>query len=465
MMSRTLHSLVLLAALLALTPASHSDPIRGPRFKPNEVFCKLDPGLSIDSVNTLFSTTTKSHQPVTDYYLLNIPQGSDAESLAVAIGQYPGVIYCRPNFLLATPEGLQRSSPFLDLQAKGDIELQPAATTLELSTVHATATGEGITIALIDGGVDFDHLEFARTPGLLVPRWDFVDSDILPADEPGGSSSGHGTFIAGIIKLVAPDADIFVYRVLDTGGVGDGYSIADAIIQAIDDSCQIISLSLGMVGIHEAVDDALKVANQHDITVVASAGNDSTDLSAIFPFPATRMYCTAIAALDSVNIKADFSNYGLKIDLCAPGTWVYGPYFDSVYAWWSGTSFSVPFVVGLHALIADKYPHLTSGQRDSLIFASAASVDSLNPGLEGLLGYGLINPLGALSHSQMLLGDLTGNGFIDLSDLSMLIGYLVVPAVPDPGPRADLNCSGVIDLIDLSTLVGYLTAHGTISCP
>jgi hypothetical protein len=436
------------------------------RFKPNELICKLLPGYSIDSLNLEFGTTVKSHQPITDCYLLIIPGGADAESLAIEIANSEGVIFCNPNFYLSAPEGLQSSSPFLDQNFSSDITTQLSATTLSLTAAQTVSTGEGVKIALLDAGVDFDHPELDRTPGLVVPRWDYIDDDIDPTDVPGGAMSGHGTFIAGLLKLVAPNADVMVYRVLDSSGMGDGYSIADAVLRAVADSCRIISLSLGMVGFHDALDEALKLAHQNNVLVVTSAGNDSTDLGSIFPFPAERTYCLAVAAVDSADLKADFSNFGVKIDLCAPGTMVYGPYPGSIYAWWNGTSFAVPFVAGVAALVLQVHPDYTIDQVDTALLASARNIDSLNPDYVGLLGAGMIDPLAALGYPSIPpLGDLTGDGVSDLSDLSMMIAFLIAGLETAPGPSGDLDCSGRIDLTDLSILIAHVTMGQSLSCP
>ncbi|MBK7142994.1 MAG: S8 family serine peptidase [bacterium] len=460
--------LILLCALIigAQTAESQEGPPDHIRFKPNEVICKLLPGFSIDSINAEFGTSVKSHQQSTDCYLLNIPAGGDAESLAVQIAQMEGVLFCNPNFLLSVPEGLQSSSPFLDQNFSSDIATQLSATTLSLTAAQTISTGDGVRIALLDVGVDFEHPEFDRTPGLVVPRWDFVDGDIDPTDIPGGAMSGHGTFIAGILKLVAPQADIMVYRVLDSSGMGDGYSIADAVLQAVTDSCRIISLSLGMVGFHDALDEALKLAHQNNVLVVTSAGNDSTDLGSIFPFPAERTYCLAIAAVDSAGLKADFSNYGTKVDLCAPGTMVYGPYPDSIYAWWNGTSFAVPFVAGVAALVLEEHPEYTIDQLDTALMASARNIDSLNPEYVGLLGSGLLDPLAALNFLRVaVLGDLSGDGLSDLSDLSIMVAFLTGYVETPATATADLDCSGRVDLTDLSIIIAHVTMGQPLSCP
>jgi subtilisin family serine protease len=219
-----------------------------------------------------------------------------------------------------------------------------------------------------------------------------------------------------------------------------------------------------MLGFHPAIDEALKLVRREAITVVASAGNDSTDLGALIPFPASRTYCQTVAALDSVNIKADFSNYGVKINVCAPGTRIYGPFLDSSYAWWDGTSFAAPFVSGMAALIRSARPDLTRDQMDSAICFSATNVDSLNPGLEGLLGTGLVNPVAAI---DMVLsgvhGDANGDGAIDITDLISLVDYMFQGGAP-VGMWTDCNCDSQIDITDLVAMVEYIFGGNASGC-
>lgn len=448
-------TLLMAGILLLLTAGSTIG--QGPgHYAADEVVCKMEPGYSIDSVNSLFGTSVKGFMPQTYCWLLMIPTGQNAVSLAVEISNSPMVAYCGANYYLAAPEGLQRSSAFVDQQMIGDFEEQPASATLQLPTVHTLATGSGVRVGLIDGGVNFDHPEFAEYSGQIVSRWDYIDGDSLAVDEPGGSCSGHGTLVAGVIRLMAPEADIYVYRVLDTAGQGDGYSIAEAVLQAAEDSCSVINLSLGMVGMHHALDDALKLLRHAPITIVVSAGNDSTDLGIIFPFPANRTYCQTVAALDSINLKADFSNYGLKVNVSAPGTWIYGPFLDTSYAWWDGTSFAAPFVTGLAALLYSTRPDLTRAQADSAICQSATDVDSINPGFEGLLGAGLIDPVATINMVQSAVnGDANGDGIIDISDLVHMVDYMFLGS-GTLSVWADGDCNDEIDITDLILLVDYI---------
>jgi hypothetical protein len=431
-------------------------------YKPDELVCKMQPGSDIEVINMTYGTTIKNQLQETHCYLLRVQSGTDAESLAVVINARPDVIYCRPNFYLAAPEPYQRSQPFLDLNAVGDFELQMAAVTLDLAAVQEITVGTDEKIAVIDGGVDFYFPLFDTGSAEVLSGWDYVDDDAVAFDEPGGACSGHGTFVAGVLRLVAPEATIISYRVLDTTGEGDGYNIAAAVLQAISDSCCAINLSLGMVGDNDALDDALQFARENDVVVVAAAGNDSSGNNLTFPFPASRMNSIAVAALDSMNLKADFSNYGEKVDICAPGTGIYAPYTEDLYGWWDGTSFSTPFITGLVALMHSINPELDWVDFHNIIRQTATDVDSLNPDYAGLLGGGLVNMTDALDKAVPFIGgDANRDRELNIFDITYIIDYLYLgESAPLPFDVADVDLNGVINIFDIAYMISFLYLDG-----
>ncbi len=435
-------------------------------FKPNEIICKMKPGGDIETINEIYGTVIKSYQEETDCYLLMITQGQDPEELADIIGSRPDVHFCGANYFLAAPEPYQRSQAFLDNYNSDDFISQLAVQTLDLNSTWLLSTGENVKVAVIDGGINFDHPQFDMDTAGVVSGWDYVDDDSIAYDEPGGINSGHGTFITGIIKLVAPQSIAVGYRVLDTAGIGDGYNIASAVLKALDDSCRIMNLSFGMQGIHAALDEALRYASNQNVTLITAAGNDSTDFNLVFPFPASREYCLAVAALDSFNIKADFSNYGYKIDVCAPGTSIYSLFIDTLYARWDGTSFSTAFVSGLGASIYSVYQGITHFGIKNIIRSSAVNIDSLNPDYAGLLGDGLIDPVATLNMVlDYTMGDINGDYLVNLLDITNLIAYLYSDGEPPvPDRAADVDCNATINILDITFLINYLYKDGPPPC-
>nr|WP_328588722.1 S8 family serine peptidase [Litchfieldia alkalitelluris] len=145
-------------------------------------------------------------------------------------------------------------------------------------------TGEGVTVAVIDTGVDYTHPDLAHAFGDY-KGWDFVDNDNdpqeTPADDPRGDSTNHGTHVAGTIaangeiKGVAPDATLLGYRVLGPGGSGTTANVLAGIEQAVLDGADVMNLSLG-ANVNDpdyATSLALDWAMAEGVVAVTSNGN------------------------------------------------------------------------------------------------------------------------------------------------------------------------------------------------
>ena len=142
------------------------------------------------------------------------------------------------------------------------------------------SSGKGIKIAVIDTGMNFAHPDFV-TSGKnsdLLKGYDFVDSDNFPQD-----TNGHGTQVAGIISAngqlrgIAPEAEIFAYRVSEDGESVPSKLIVSAIKQAILDDVDIINISLGVNMTHTEIEKTVNDAVKNGIVVVAAAGNSGPD--------------------------------------------------------------------------------------------------------------------------------------------------------------------------------------------
>ena len=145
-------------------------------------------------------------------------------------------------------------------------------------------SGEGIKIGVIDTGVNFAHPDFVsdgKNPDLL-KGYDFVEMDNFPQD-----TNGHGTQVAGIIsangqlKGIAPEAEIFAYRVSEDGESVPSKLIVDAINRAILDDVDIINISLGVNMTHNQIQKSVNEAIKNGIVVVAAAGNGGPDPNSI----------------------------------------------------------------------------------------------------------------------------------------------------------------------------------------
>jgi minor extracellular serine protease Vpr len=146
-------------------------------------------------------------------------------------------------------------------------------------------TGKGITVGVIDTGIDYNHPDLRRS---YKRGYDLVDIDDDPMETKGmyGQSTLHGTHVAGIIaangkiKGVAPDAEIIAYRALGPGGSGTTEQVLAAIDKAIKDKVDILNLSLGnnVNGPDLPISLALNKAVENGITAVTSSGNSGPNM-------------------------------------------------------------------------------------------------------------------------------------------------------------------------------------------
>lgn len=144
--------------------------------------------------------------------------------------------------------------------------------------------GNGIKVAVIDTGVDYNHPDISGygPQGKVIGGYDFVENDNSPQD-----TNGHGTEVAGIIaangklKGIAPEAKILAYRVSDTGNSVSSDLIVKAIEKAVSDGANVINLSLGVNRTNDKIEDAINYAVGKGVTVVAAAGNSGPDFRTI----------------------------------------------------------------------------------------------------------------------------------------------------------------------------------------
>ena len=365
---------------------------RAQDYRPGELVVALRAGVDLDLVALLHGLVPLEQLPGTRIWRVRalLPL---QETLALLLADR-GIQFAELNYMLATPEAEQQSMAFLDQerppyvagQSPAGYYGQPAAGRLQVRAAQAIAAGQDITVAVIDTGVSAGHPALA---GALAAGWDFIASDDDPADEPGGIGHGHGTFIAGLIRLAAPLAMVLPLRALDANGRGDIFTIAKAIRYAVDTGrAQVINLSLGLPRRAFVVDDAGAYAAAAGAVLVASAGNRGRGEP---QYPAAHPYVIGVAAVDACDIKAPFSNYHEGLSTSAPGVDVYSTFPDGLFASWSGTSFAAALVSGQAALVRSARPAAGPAEVRDIIRQSADNVDELNPGYAGQLGAGRVN--------------------------------------------------------------------------
>ena len=397
-------ALVLALCLLMLSgAASRAQADCAEDFVPDQVIVKLDPtlGATIEQINATYGTTTLETFPgSTNVYLLRLPSGSSVLETVKQLVSDPRLLYAEPNFFAQPPEGGARHRAFgVSRVAPTSQEYAPQA--LGLASAHAISRGERTTVAVLDTGAQLDH------PALKANfkdagRYDFVEDDIDPSDRPVGSDAdcdgdkdemvGHGTHVAGIVDIAAPEAKIMPLRVLDTEGYGDVFTIAKAVHFAAQNHADVINLSLGSPSRSRLLQEEIKDATANGVLVAAAAGN-SNSLVAEYPAAGNGVvaFADGLVAVTSVNMydrKSGFANYGGWVDIAAPGEGIRSAFPVSKYAYWSGTSMATPFVSGQAALIHAVDGSLDPGSVEGRIRCSARSLLATDPIYAVMMGAG-----------------------------------------------------------------------------
>jgi subtilisin family serine protease len=373
-----------------------------PGYAEDQLQVELVPGTNIDEVNAEYGTTTLDSIP--PLYLLQLPAGSDEdEYLDRMRGDMMRFRHAEYAYNDETPEGTRQMVVAAVGGTIDDYLDQNLVARIHLPEILAHQTGEGVLVAVLDTGVRADH---PALEGVVEPGYDFVADDADPADEANGldddgdalidEGAGHGTMVAGIIHLVAPGARIPPIRVLDDEGQGTTFTLAAGIRYAVEHGAAIINLSLGLTERSEIVTHELCRARNASIPMAAAAGNLGTDT--LQYFPASDPSVLMIAALDSSDVKADFSSYGPDVDLSAPGVGILVPWWNGEYAIGAGTSFATPFISGQCALALGFEPQASYSQVYDWARGGVVDIYAV-PGNEifiGMLGTGRVDGLETL---------------------------------------------------------------------
>ena len=263
-----------------------------------------------------------------------------------------------------------------------------------LSGSRSVKRSGSVVVAVLDTGIQANHPSLS---GHLLAGYNAIAPSATPEDIADGAQNqalGHGTMVAGVIAQLAPDAKILPVRVLNADGSGSVFDVVRGLRWAVAHGASVVNLSFGTTTASRTLQSAIHQAHDAGVVIVASAGNAG---KAQKDFPAAFSDAIAVAAVDSADKKASFSNFGSHITLCAPGTDIRSTYVNGTFATWSGTSFAAPFVSGAAALIRAAQPTLEADKVTDALRKSARSVDALNASYSGKLGKGVLNIPGALS--------------------------------------------------------------------
>jgi len=425
---------------------------------------------------------------------VSLKPGESLEETAAAYAGDPDVEYAELNYIVSTLR--EPNDPNYPVQwplnntgqmypESGRYRDPPGTEDCDIDAPEAwdIYTGRpGTIVAVVDTGVDYNHRDIAGNiwvneaelngtadsdddgNGYVddIYGYDFLNQDSNPIDD-----HGHGTHCAGIIAAkgnnglditgVCWDAKIMSLKFLGSSGLGDIADAIEAFYYAVESGAEVISNSWGGGGYLESTQETIEYARSQGVILVAAAGNDNSNL----PFyPAYYEYMISVAATDSNDEKASFSNYGDWIDVAAPGVDIlslradgtsmgttYGDYLTVA----SGTSMACPHVAGACAFIISTNPILSNDDVNDIL---RQTVDAITPGL--CASNGRINIFNAL------LASTTPEGQIQLdSDYYICSGLLSIYLADsdlDINSTQDVNVT--TDAGDLETLVLEQTIPG-----
>jgi subtilisin family serine protease len=397
------------------------------------VVVKLLPGVNLSLVTNLLGGTIIDTIPGANTLLVRVP----SLPLLTPLLKLLGVEWIEPDRAVNVPSNPPLSLLNVPSGSPGDwYKQQPSFQLVRSGQAKAYSTGRNVMIADINSGVDYGH---PALTGHMTNGYDFVagrPTDVNAALNDDQSSMGfldddqssmgfldddqssmgfldnagiellddqssmgfldngtgaksHGTFVAGILVAVAPEATIMSLRAFDDAGKTNMFTLAKAIRYARDRGATVINMSFGTLTVSKVLKEAIDYAKAANIVLVASAGNNNT--SAV-QFPAAYSGVIAVAATDLNDRKASFSNFGSYIFVDAPGVHIMSSVPGGKYGIANGTSFSAPIVAGMAALIRSKQTYGIS----TTIGSSTVPIDWKNPGYWYKLGKGRVDLLKAV---------------------------------------------------------------------
>ena len=357
---------------------------------------------------------------------MRLKPGQDMSASIQELRADPDVEYVEPNYLLSVIQPDKSDNRiFSVVDAQATVTASSAGTysqsyaPVKVTEAWSAATASSLVtpvVAIVDTGVDYNHTVFTSSgaiwsnPGETgtdshghnkasngidddgngyvddVRGWNFVAGNNAPMDD-----DEHGTHVAGIILGVSQDIfaatltpakiRIMPLKFLNASGSGSTADAISAIYYAVRNGANVINNSWGGSSYSQALHDALAYAYNNRVTIVAAAGNASSNNDSVGMYPSNYPIPSqiSVAATTDSDLLASFSNYGRNyVHVGAPGSGIFSTVPGNSFRYMSGTSMAAPFVAGMAAMVFREASNLTGYQVKNVITAAINPVSSLS---------------------------------------------------------------------------------------
>jgi hypothetical protein len=364
-----------------------------PPFVPDEIVTSFAPGTTPQAIAQFAQRQDLAQLEAQSFPLIGaslyrwrIGGGRSVASVVQALGSENIVATVQPNYLFALQEDNTKAAP---AGAAGDVA-QYVLAELQIAQAHQIATGENVTVAVIDSEIDAQHPDL---DGAVVKSFDALAGSDAPHP--------HGTSIAGAIaahgKLIgiAPGVRILAVHAFDDSpgeAKGTSFAIDKGLQWAADNDARIVNMSFAGPS-DPILARLLAAAYAKGIVLIAAAGNGGPQSAPLYP--AADPDVIAVTATDNAEHVFALANRGRYIAVAAPGVDILALAPGDAYALTSGTSIAAAHVSGIAALLLERNPALTPGDIRSILIATVTPIGP--PAPDSPFGAGLVNAYRAVS--------------------------------------------------------------------
>ncbi len=349
----------------------------------------------------------------------------DPMKMANLFTKKPGVEYAEP---------IPKSYTFADETNDPDLNQLYHLYLIDAFEAWKLMTGDNVLIGIVDTGIDFDHEDLKNqvwynpsengqdefgndkaTNGIDDDEngfiddwrgWDFGSESGFDNDPTYGGD--HGVHVSGIAAAqvnnsigtagTSPRANILAVKIGPDFGLDNSvYNEYEGLLYAAMMGSDVINCSWGGTGFSQTNSIVVKTAKELGALVVAAAGNSNRNQAF---YPASYDGVLSVASSADDDVRSGFSNYNTRVDVSAPGTFIYSTIPDNKYDFKSGTSMASPVAAGAAAVLRSQFPDYTAQQIKSLIMVNTDNIDELNPNFEGLVGSGRLNLYKAITRNK-----------------------------------------------------------------